>query len=348
MFSRKLFFVLGVYSLNSVLGIDARDDFKNDWIESTKLTDWGNWGVQEFCPNGSYVIGFELKIEDHQKNADDTALNGIRLTCFNLNENRIVQYITSSEGPWGFYRGRNDFSKGLANGFELKSDPNQGRGDDAGAVDFNLILADTDGGSSTVKGGELLPFGVWATTKKMCPSLTAICGIQVQIEDNQGGGDDTSLNNVRLACCKVPHPATTCNVQRGTWENVMTCHREFSNCNVKFKTGLITSEETSITSSTKLAQSLGYSVSNEGTMKMLYTRRELNGDIGQEVFNGRTLQSIIGATDYTEEMEWSFQINCIGTAQELVMGCGPFKVKTREYRCVPDKVPDKLSSLLKL
>ena len=41
-------------------------------------------------------------------------------------------------------------------------------------------------------------FGQWSET---CPPNSAVCGIQARIEDVQGGGDDTSLNNIKLFCC---------------------------------------------------------------------------------------------------------------------------------------------------
>lgn len=335
MFQQKLLLVLSICFLAKKS--DARSDLVS-WIESNKLTNFGDWGPEDLCPDGSYVIGFDLKIEDFQREKDDTALNGISLTCFDLKQNRITKYVTSSVGPWGFYRGRNDFIKGLANGFELKSDPNQGRGDDAGADDFNLISANADGTSSILKGGEILPFGKWATTNKMCPSMTAICGIQTQVEKAQGDGDDTALNNIKLACCKVPHRAETCKFKRGVWEDVMACHSGISNCAVKVKTGITISTDTSVTSTeyNYMSQSLGLNAeASARIMNILNARGEINGEIGKEVFNGKTLKDIISTTEYGER-EYSFSVDCVGTAQELVLRCEPFIFRTKEFRCRPD------------
>lgn len=334
MFPRQLLSSLMVCFLASKL--EARQDLVN-WIESTRITNWGDWGTSDFCPEGSYVNGFEIKIEDYQKGGDDTGLNSVKLICINLN-GIFQKDVTSSEGPWGYYRGREYCPNGLGNGFELKSEPSQGgRHDDLAATDFNLICANGDGSSSIVRGGEILGFGNWATTGRMCPPETAICGIRTQVERSQGKRDDTSMNNVDLACCRVPHAAKACELQRGHWETVIGCHQGISNCNVKFKSGLTTSSQTTTTlaESVKLSEKLGYSVSAEASMAILKSRLEVSGEIGKEKFNEKTLQTIISQTD-TFEMEWSFQITCVGTAQELVLVCGPFKVKTKEYRCVPD------------
>lgn len=336
---RKMFFERLLSSLTICLlsrHLEARRDIVQ-WIESTRVTNWGYWGGDDFCPDGSYVTGFNLKIEDNQRNGDDTALNAIRLICTNL-VGIFQKEIVSEEGPWGYYRGRRYCPNGLANGFELRSESFQGgRRDDTAAVDFNLICANNDGTSANIKGGGILTWGEWETTNRICPPGTAICGIRTQVEPPQGKGDDTALNNVDLACCRVPHPASTCELQRGHWETVMGCHGGISNCNVKFKSGLTTSSQTTntLSESVKLAEKLGISVSAEASIAILKARLQVNSEIAKEIFNQKTLQTIISQTN-TLEMEWSFQIACVGTAQELVLVCGPFKVKTKEYRCASD------------
>ena len=43
-------------------------------------------------------------------------------------------------------------------------------------------------------------WGKWHKTA-MCPSGQYVCGMRVRIEDQQGDGDDTAMNSVRLQCC---------------------------------------------------------------------------------------------------------------------------------------------------
>ena len=65
-------------------------------IVSDGLTNWGDWGVAQFCIYPHYAIGYNTKIErDRGSNIDDTALNAIRLICSD------GSYIHSSIGPWG-------------------------------------------------------------------------------------------------------------------------------------------------------------------------------------------------------------------------------------------------------
>lgn len=174
------------------------------WIESPRLTDWGTWKEEEMCPPNSMVSGINLKIEPSLGYAgDDTGLNGIKLTCTTM-DGLDAADIVSGEGPMGFYRGKKYCKSGFATGFQLRSEPNRRRGDDTAAVDMKLLCtpSHTNGKTTELIGGGVLTFGEW-TEQQNCPPQTAICGIRTQIEAEQGNGDDSSLNNVDLACCPM-------------------------------------------------------------------------------------------------------------------------------------------------
>lgn len=169
------------------------------WIESPRLTNWGDWKAEQICPPESWVSAVNLKIEPNQGKGDDSALNGIRLTCTSMDGQETAE-IMSGEGPWGFYRGKKFCSSGFATGFQLRSEPDLGSGDDGAASDLMLICSQLDGTTSRIVGGGVLTFGEY-TPEQICPAETAICGIRTQIERDQGQGDDSALNNVDFACC---------------------------------------------------------------------------------------------------------------------------------------------------
>lgn len=169
------------------------------WIESPRLTNWGDWTAEEICPPNSWVSAMNLKIEPEQGEDDDTALNGIKLSCTNMDGLHTAD-ITSGEQRWGFYRGKKFCESGFASGFQLRSERDQKSGDDASAIDLMLLCTHTDGTTSKIVGGEILTFGSY-TQEQICPPGTAICGIRTQIEKDQGSGDDSALNNVDFACC---------------------------------------------------------------------------------------------------------------------------------------------------
>lgn len=308
------------------------------WIESTKLTNWGDWSSEIFCPDGSFVSSMNLKIENNQGgNGDDTALNGIQLFCTNL-EGQETKTLTTDDGPWGFFRGRTYCNYGGYTGYvvgmQLKSDPNQGSKDDAGAVNLKLACLNYDTTHTDIMGFDL-PFGEW-TYWQECPINTAVCGMKTQVETKQGGNDDTTLNNVNLACCKVPHPADTC-VPVRKWKTIIACHAGITDCVMSFSSGLVTYHEqsTSISSSIRFYESFGTTVSAGLATELIEAKLEQHSEVGQEIINGRTLTTIVSETNSVQQ-SWSFKVSCVGSAQELVVACGPYEIGTREYRCVPD------------
>ena len=56
---------------------------------------YGDWGIQQFCQNGGYAVGFATKVEGAQGNGDDTAMNGLKLQCSG------GDFITSALQVWG-------------------------------------------------------------------------------------------------------------------------------------------------------------------------------------------------------------------------------------------------------
>merc|ERR1711962_1517868 len=68
---------------------------------------WGSWGGYSFCPAGSFVYGYRLRVQRHLgfldsvAVADDTALNDIELYCRKPNSGTVTKIIKSSSAPWG-------------------------------------------------------------------------------------------------------------------------------------------------------------------------------------------------------------------------------------------------------
>jgi PKD repeat protein len=157
---------------------------------------FGAWGSEERCPDGQWAFGVSLRIESSQGGSDDTALNGIRLSCGTPS---YPLEISSSVGGWGDWSGLDKCTKGFITGARLRIEPRQGGGDDTGAVDAEFFCQD---GRSL--GGDLhLSWGEWKE-RLTCPTGTAICGIKTKVEGSQGGGDDTALNDAEFACCWLP------------------------------------------------------------------------------------------------------------------------------------------------
>ncbi|XP_026110100.1 vitelline membrane outer layer protein 1 homolog [Carassius auratus] len=198
---------------------------------------WGFWGEVDMCPDGTYAAGFSLKeheaecrrqcgvylqehLEDWRKaysfsfsnglgsvlkveapvgQADDTALNGIRLYCVgsgNLTDS-YPSYckVQSDVASWGQWTDITWCPSALLTAFQLSVEPPQGNADDTAAN--NIMFRCSNGVSQLGNGTDLGDWGDWSDT---CEG-TGICGLRTLVELPQGNGDDTALNDVIMYCC---------------------------------------------------------------------------------------------------------------------------------------------------
>jgi len=190
------------YNSNPNFRLQLRDPYPEDHvIQSPRITTRGTWGSWASCVPNAYVVGFSLKT---QKDAqfDNSAVNGIKLQCAPYGAlNNIGQVIQSLEGDFGQW-GANFTcpSDSYAEGFELRSEDNQGADDDSGANNLKLVCSDRQ---KTVITGDGLSFGAW-TGRQSCLKNQGICGLRVQVEQRAGTADQTGLNNVDMDCCNLP------------------------------------------------------------------------------------------------------------------------------------------------
>lgn len=297
------------------------------WMYSPRKTNFGNWRQVEMCADNSWVGGMRLKIEPAQgEYEDDTALNGIQLYCVNMDW-ILSGHISSARGPWGTYGSSKYCTQGFAHGYKLRAQNGQGAGDDVGAVDFQLQCTNFNGGISYVINSyyrHRLNWGTWSAEQN-CPSKTAVCGITTQVEPGQGRGDDTALNNVALACCKIPDPAESCKIET-KWETVVVCPNATLKCVTNLTTGI--ERDKNLSKFTAFYEQLGFVVDFQ------FVQKSLN-DKARGVINGHSLQSLIGETKI-QRNKMSIEIDCEGLIQQLVPICGTYKVYTKQYRCVPN------------
>ena len=190
--SSQLMFILGVAILRPAV------DFYTT----------GETHIFQYCPRGSWVYGFQQRVEPPQGSGDDTALNAIRLYC-KTKTGTFTTTISSYDGIWGnwgdtaYCPGNNQFMVSAC--FKIEN-PSANDGTLANAMkskcyDYNsgvvgteYIQADNDG-----------PWGSFRS-EETCPSGTAICGISSRFTPPRQSGlnrDDVAMNGAEFICCAI-------------------------------------------------------------------------------------------------------------------------------------------------
>jgi hypothetical protein len=205
-------------------------------LTSPQVTNWGTWHEWEFCPNGTFVVGMQLKTESYQGAfKDDTSLNGVKFFCDVIDSKKDTIAIASGIDDFGSF-GNKYFCEGISTGFQLKSEKSQTVfADDTAANGLRLYC----NGGPEYKEGDGERFGDW-TTAQECFTKQGICGIQTQVETNHGA-DNTALNNIRVKCCDIPDPAEIC-IPLDVWDLVIECDNTEAvsptTCSYKRKVGI--------------------------------------------------------------------------------------------------------------
>ncbi|KAL3881707.1 hypothetical protein ACJMK2_028108 [Sinanodonta woodiana] len=167
---------------------------------------WGDWHYPDFCAEGSFAVGYSMKIEPNQHSRDDTSLNAILLQCESVNGSLFGGQVRSGEGLYGDWTGWSRCDNQAGTHDFLTSFSLQGsHRDDTAANYVKFMCRDL---KSDRHQYELVhppghenwgDYGGWSES---CPVNSAICGIQTRVEGPQRGGDDTGLNDVKFFCCE--------------------------------------------------------------------------------------------------------------------------------------------------
>ncbi|XP_053287666.1 vitelline membrane outer layer protein 1 homolog [Pleuronectes platessa] len=161
---------------------------------------WGTWSWPEMCPDQYFAIGFSTRVEPSQGDGDDTAMNGIRLICGKDGDRRLTSTVESHPGFWGDWSLPQYCPSGVLTSFQLRVEAHQGNGDDTAANNIKFRCS-----SNPVLEGKGLNWGDYGGWSQNCVN-GGICGIETKMEERQGRGDDTTLNDVRFRCCDRAQP----------------------------------------------------------------------------------------------------------------------------------------------
>ena len=95
-------------------------------LDLPSKTNWGDWGIVEYCPSGSYAKRANIKVEAFAGDGDDTGVNGVRLDCFTKDGVQKTATIKSSVQTHGNWRIDRACTDGFIAGARLRSEAAQG------------------------------------------------------------------------------------------------------------------------------------------------------------------------------------------------------------------------------
>merc|ERR1712142_846097 len=161
---------------------------------------WGDWGSKVYCPEGSYVTGFQLKSDDYSGD-DETALNGVRLFCqwpWKDHTTQIAHTLTSSVGSYGTWGSKGWCETGPIDGYKVRFE-SKISGDNTALNDVKVSCEEYPEASYSVSAGVETSWGSWRDWK-FCRSGFAVMGLQTKLDERKPGM--TGLNGIRMICKK--------------------------------------------------------------------------------------------------------------------------------------------------
>jgi hypothetical protein len=178
---------------------------RDDYVRSiaSEGTSWGRWSNYVVCPPGQWAMGYAMKVEPPMGEGDDTAANAVELYCGNKNSSSLVK-IKPHNGYWGKW-GQPVYcplSRFMTH-FRVKVEARQVPGEDDTSVNSVMFKCEDGSVIEGINGG---PDGTWREWGFLPAELmpAAICGLRVKVESPRpSGGDDTALNQLEFAFCKL-------------------------------------------------------------------------------------------------------------------------------------------------
>jgi hypothetical protein len=206
---------------------------KNWWDQFTRELnqgEWGSWGSDYKCPQGTYINGARVKIEEWDEKVDMSAMNGIEIFCKNpqINDSKItsIEVVPSKWGSWGQLVTKDRYYVcGGQVRFHNRSD-----GDDTALNGVRFKFCEfkiPDGFASIIDGS----WGTW-TQEVVAPSEYLACGLKLRMDPYTLNSDNTGLNGIKVKFCNINNwskqsESTVNEGLYGDWGNYMMCDQGY-------------------------------------------------------------------------------------------------------------------------
>lgn len=180
----------------------------------------GFWSSGAACPSGTFATAVRLKIMKFSAVDDNSGINGLKLRCSDQSEVSTIEGPDGSWGPWSSCDGSQSIY-----GFRSEGKAPVPGADNAGVtgLDFECRSADLSQlsrlslPSLTGEESSAQHKGGWSR-KLRCRPREAVCGVQVNLPNQDTTTDKMGVTNVRFHCCDAPIDCTK--VCRGATDGV--------------------------------------------------------------------------------------------------------------------------------
>ena len=148
--------------------------------------------------------------------------------------------------------------------------------------------------------------------------------------------DDTALNNVKMECCKIKNPASTC-TPSDSWMPIQECQNQMSNsnfnCEFELKVGISVSDKTVKGSTLETQASASLETSVEGTSGALSASFKASVGYSRTTgYNWQQSQSDTWNTETTRRLKVEIKPGRSVVVEQVVGSCGAFSVGAPIYR----------------
>eukprot|EP00957_Ditylum_brightwellii_P088043 6706686-Ditylum_brightwellii.AAC.1 len=157
---------------------------------------WGDWSSMVMCPEGYYIDGAQVRFEDYCGNCDDTALNGLRISCRSRENKSKKQWLTVHEGWWGEWKPDSFDPDHFVTAVSVRFEANQQSGDDTALNGLKFTYDD----SSTCINGDSFDAGYGPYSSGVLAEDACVeCGkCSVPSKQPRFGGHSVALESMQF------------------------------------------------------------------------------------------------------------------------------------------------------
>ncbi|HWO21070.1 MAG TPA: M57 family metalloprotease [Kofleriaceae bacterium] len=119
----------GTFASSDVTALGNTYPLRSDQVSAVKPGEgsWGDWRNRAYCSEGSWAVGYRMRVESNQSGGDDTALNSVQLLCKNPSTG-ATEWVSSYDGLWGSWNGSASCASSgqYLKGAQMRIESNQG------------------------------------------------------------------------------------------------------------------------------------------------------------------------------------------------------------------------------